>query len=41
MVTQLPCDPSIIAEYETRLWYDGLGIYLVMALLGLVVLLAA
>ncbi len=41
MVTQLPCDQSIIDEYETRRWYDGLGLYLIIALLVLVFALTA
>ena len=40
MVTQLPCNPSIIDEYETRRWYDGLGLY-VVALLALLIFLTA
>ena len=40
MVTQLPCDPETISEYETPRWYDGKGVYLVIALLALVFVLA-
>ena len=40
VVTQLPCDPATVAEYETPRWYDGKALYLLLALLILAFALA-
>jgi hypothetical protein len=40
MVTQLPCDPATVAEYETPRWYDGKGLYVLFALFALIFALA-
>ena len=30
MVTHLPVDPDIAAEYDTPRWYDGIGLYVLI-----------